>query len=323
MAMGPVLGVLGSKQPALDRSFQEALLAHGSWANDRLAGHGYLVSGSCPKCHMKGSIWHRLWQCSDEAVVRARLQAASQDTIDLALASRDDPMFSTGWVTLPEVAPDEARDKVFVLQELDGARWVDVEIAGEAPHDFFFEEVFTDGSSSTISWGFLVRSGGGSGPFERWGPLPTSIRAFGPEVAPMLHSAPCSEWSAWLWSQRLGRHISNIFSDCKHVVDCCQQSGWDAVAGSFIHAGFMKASIGRFAGQSWPPTVKVVGHAAEKGVAVPHWLRTGSEQADEATGLGADLHPEPTAKCLRDADRLSRQSAEILRTSSSLSLASL
>ena len=168
---------------------------------------------------------------------------------------------------------------------------------------FFFDPrlpVYTDGACSTSLFRQAARAGWGCVQFR--GDVPYR-RAFGPVWQPMIQSAPAAEWMAWLMAIKLGAR-SCIKSDNKHVVDWNVQSDSMAATGNAVHAGSIRESLRSLRGLPRPTVEKVVGHAREKGIAIPLPDALGNEAADEAAGMGRDLHPQPTAKQTQDLDRL-------------------
>lgn len=74
--------------------------------------------------------------------------------------------------------------------------------------------------------------------------------------------------------------------------------------GDAVHAGAIREALRILAGRARPTVVKVTGHAREKGIDIPPADAIGNEAAGEGARLGRLMHPQPTAKQLKDLAEL-------------------
>ena len=96
-----------------------AVYTGGICTGSRLRARGYNTQGLCPHCGDIDTVWHRAWQCPFGATARA--EAVPAWMLREALASPSDPLFSHGWVPVPEMLSSPLEEGTFEYSTFDTA----------------------------------------------------------------------------------------------------------------------------------------------------------------------------------------------------------
>ncbi len=282
----------------------------------KAAQGGYLVEDRCPLCGQRGdTLRHRIWECCHPEVAAARRAAAPAWLIDeVARRPRNQVLWTSGLMPHPgDVLPRPA-----------DAPTLDVDYYGDGEPPMRSDgrpkiegAVYVDGSCTSHVITELKRASTAMVAMGEDGSARWRVRM--PVPTPMPQTSQAAEYAALPLVQAYAANTNdafNVASDCRNVVNSCNENPMRAVAATRTYGGIMKPIL---ADTSWRANVtvrKVPAHVCPEGLP-PGQSRTdavGNQLADEAAKSALALHPAADPATQQEVEAMIKRSKLVVRT---------
>ena len=268
----------GSQLTTLQKGALRAVACDAVWPKDRLIAAGYDVDPVCELCRAQpDSMFHRLWECQNEAAKLARKEIAPQRLIDEALAlGPTSAVFCRGLcqdLSLAVPAPLSAGGIVYTANGIrieDPALWT---LSGD---------IFYDGSCLQRGTSGLSRGTWAAvqlGPDNR-----VSVCVSGPVWSSLPQTAQAAEHCARAGAVQILNGPSRLFGDSRNIVAHAKRRPAEACRHSWLHAAASKVAFLSPGGAHVMEDVWVKAHRdpATQSDAWDRYIAIGNNHADAA-----------------------------------------